>query len=126
MPFGNPLISLDNRANEVSKEDALKLAGKAMETAYSTFLMNDKYVNGSDSSNRALAEIRQKIDKLEYKDEIAGYWILEGPYELLVDKSTGALFFKYGIKGIKISGSYSEGISPVDVNDKDIFARGYF
>lgn len=88
--------------------------------------MNDKYVNGSDSSNQALTEIRQKIDKIEYKDESAGYWILKGPYEILVDKSTGALLFKYGIKGSGISGSYSEGILSVDVNDKDIFARGYF
>ena len=36
------------------------------------------------------------------------------------------LYFKYGIKGSEISGSYSEGISPADVNDKDIFARRYF
>jgi len=124
MPFGNPLISIDTRTINVTKEKAVTLAADAMKQAYATFLKNDNYVNGSDSSNKALAEITQKIDNIEYKDETAGYWILTGPYEILVDQSTGALFFKNGTT--KVSGSYVEGISPVDVNDIDVFVGGYF
>ncbi|AOT69946.1 copper amine oxidase N-terminal domain-containing protein [Geosporobacter ferrireducens] len=126
MPFGNPLISIDTRIKKVTKEEAVKLAGAAMEQAYTTFLKNDRYVDGTDSSNKVLAEIRQKIDHIKYKDELAGYWILEGPYEILVDKSTGALFFKYGTNGTGGSASYMEGIYPVDVNDIDVFTRDYF
>jgi hypothetical protein len=125
MPFGNPLISIDTRTKNVTKEEAVKLAVDAMKQAYTTFLKNDKYVNGSDSSNKALAEIKQKMDNIGYKYESAGYWILTGPYEILVDKSTGNLFFKYGT-GTKVGGSYSEGIFPVDVNDIDVFVGGYF
>lgn len=126
MPFKNPLISIDTRMKKVTKEAAVKLANDAMKKAYTTFLKNDKYANGSESSNKALAEIKQKIESVGYQDELAGYWILKGPYDILVDKSTGALFFKYGPKGTEINGSYSEGIRPVDVNDPEIFAQGYF
>lgn len=125
MPFGNPLISIDTRTKNVTKEKAVKLAVDAMKQAYTTFLKNDNYVNDSDNSNKELAEITQKIDHIAYKNELAGYWILTGPYEILVDKSTGNIFFKYGT-GDGGGGSYSEGISPVDVNEIDVFTRGYF
>ncbi|RYD02174.1 hypothetical protein N752_27365 [Desulforamulus aquiferis] len=126
MPFGNPLISIDTRTKKVTKEEAVKLASDAMERAYKTFLKNNRYVDGSDTSNIVLNEIRQKIDDIEYKDELAGYWILKGPYEILVDKSTGDLLFKYGTNGNGGSGSYAEGICSVNVNDLDVFVAGYF
>ncbi|USG64925.1 stalk domain-containing protein [Brevibacillus ruminantium] len=126
MPFENPLISLDGRAKRVTKEEALKVASDAMKQAYTSFSKNPAYADGSDSSTKALAEIKQKIDQLAYKDESAGYWILIGPYDILVDKATGALFFKYGKKGTSVSGSYSEGITPVNVNDPEVFARDFF
>lgn len=126
MPFGNPLISIDSREKNVTKEEAVKLAHNSMEQAYKVFIETNEYVNGSDSSNETLARIRQKIDNVKYKDELAGYWILEGPYEILVDKSTGDLFFKYGTGKDGENGSYFEGIYAIDVNDTHIFTRGYF
>ncbi|EMT50095.1 copper amine oxidase-like domain-containing protein [Brevibacillus borstelensis AK1] len=124
MPFSNPLLSIDTRAKNVTKEKAIQLASNAMIQAFATFLKNGKYADGSYTSNKTLAEIKQRINSISYQDETAGYWILSGPYEILVDKSTGAIFFKYGTKNV--SGSYMEGISPVDVNDMDVFAKGYF
>ncbi|WP_162162966.1 stalk domain-containing protein [Gorillibacterium massiliense] len=124
MPFFNPLISIDDRTQNVTKEQAVKLAKDAMEHAYDTFSKNDTYANGSDLSNKTLADIKQKIDHIGYEDESAGYWILTGPYEILVDKSTGNMLFRD--TGMEVSGSYIEGIFPVDVKNKEIFARGYF
>ncbi|MEJ8548390.1 stalk domain-containing protein [Brevibacillus borstelensis] len=124
MPFKNPLISIDTRLKNVTKEQAIRVATNAMLQAFSTFLKNGTYADSSYASIQTLAEIKQKINRISYQGETAGYWILSGPYEILVDKSTGALFFKYGTKNV--SGSYMEGIAPVDVNDMDVFARGYF
>ncbi|MCM3594012.1 copper amine oxidase N-terminal domain-containing protein [Brevibacillus borstelensis] len=124
MPFTNPLLSMDTREKNVTKEKAIQLASNAMIQAFATFLKNGKYADGSYTSNKTLAEIKQRINSISYQDETAGYWILSGPYEILVDKSIEALFFKYGTKAV--SGSYMEGITPVDVNDMDVFARGYF
>lgn len=115
---------MDTREKNVTKEKAIQLASNAMIQAFATFLKNGKYADGSYTSNKTLAEIKQRINSISYQDETTGYWILSGPYEILVDKSIEALFFKYGTKAV--SGSYMEGITPVDVNDMDVFARGYF
>ncbi|MFM1650542.1 stalk domain-containing protein [Brevibacillus sp. B_LB10_24] len=124
MPLDNPLISIDTREKNVTREEAVQIARAAMEKAYSTFLKNDTYVNGSDTANKVLAEIRQKIESIEYQDESAGYWILSGPYKILVDKSTGELFFKVGQS--HVGGSYVESMYRVDENDRNIFVGGYF
>lgn len=94
MPLGNPLVSVDNRQKDVTKEDAVRLAKASLEAAYAAAPENTKHDPAEESFRNQMKAVRERIDQTHYLGESASFWIIAGPYPLLVDKCDGTVYFK--------------------------------
>ena len=124
-PFYNSVISIDDREKTISKEEALDTASVKMKQCYKTFRKNEELINYEFANPNALDEIADDISNMKCIGETASFWIIKGPYILLVDKNSGDIFVKYG-SGNSGHGSYSECIMSVNINDIDFFSKDYY
>lgn len=116
MPLYNPLICIDTREQKVTKEQALQIAKQKMNQCYQNFLLEQK----NDNANETLLQIQQKINTMQCIEDTASFWIIDAPYLLLVDKTTGEIYCKTG-HGNAGHGSYVEMIDKVNTNVTNFF-----
>lgn len=116
MPLYNPLICIDTREQKVTKEQALQMAKQKMNQCYQNFLLEQK----NDTANEMLIQIQQKINTMQCIEDTASFWIIDAPYLLLVDKTTGEIYYKTG-HGNAGHGSYVEMIDKVNTNVTNFF-----
>ncbi|NDO47102.1 hypothetical protein [Clostridium sp. MD294] len=116
MPLYNPLICIDTREQKVTKEQALQMAKQKMNQCYQNFLLEQK----NDNANKMLIQIQQKINDMQCIEDTASFWIIDAPYLLLIDKTTGEIYYKTG-HGNAGHGSYVEMSDKVDTNVTNFF-----
>lgn len=117
----HPMVTVDsNNVHEIlTKNQAIDLAKSNLLKAYNNFLSNSSYNSGTDDSQVILNTLKSDINSISYLSKISRYYILDGPYTILVDAVTGSLYFKKD----KINRSF---IEPVDLSNLEIFADNYF
>ena len=119
MPLFCPLIDIDNREKGVSKEQALQDTKKMLLDFAQTYELEDLYADYVDT-DKGKAELQTAIETMRCTEETAGFWILQGPRLLLIDKAIGAAYYKTG-NGKAGHGSYVETLSPLAGNETNLF-----
>lgn len=119
-PFGNPVIDIDFREHKIDERSALAKTKATATECFENMTNSDKYTN-----KRINADIKKRIDNMTCIGETAGFWIIEGPYIFLTDKTDGTVFVKYGSGSIG-HGSYVESIEEVKTSNTDIFGKDYY
>lgn len=128
MPMAFPWICVDDRTQEISKEQALQQAKEAMELCLKQYTPDETWKEYIDLP-QGRKEIQKRIDAMKYMGETASFWVIKGPYLLLVDKTTGTLYYKTGSSKAG-HGSYMETLQEVNTAETDIFdpilLQGFF
>lgn len=119
MPLSNPLIDIDNREKGITKEQALQMTGQKVREYYHTFEPRDIYADKAVVDDMLL-QIQEGMEHMQYGGETAGFWLIKAPCLLLMDKSTGEIYYKTG-NGKAGHGSYLESIQKLDGNADGLF-----
>lgn len=117
----HPFITVDSKSNAptLTSDQAIELAKSQLTKAYQNCLQNPSYSPETSESQAIFSTLKNDIDTITYVNKVSKYYILEGPYPILVDSITGTLYFKKD----KINYSSIEEVNP---SDSGIFADGYF
>lgn len=119
MPLLNPMVNIDNREKDVSKEQALLDAKQKLQEYYQEFEPMHTYEDKA-LMDGAMRQIQDGIDHMQVIGETASFWLLKGPCLLFVDKATGAIYYKTG-NGKAGHGSYMEIVQSLDGNADALF-----
>jgi hypothetical protein len=121
---GNILISEGEREAAISQEEAVTRAKAEIGALFESFKSSRSDPKGSESrkeaNQRLYTRMSGMIDSISARGEVAGYYILSGPKEILFDKSSGVMYFK----GKSENGSFVSSLAS-DYGRFDIF-EDYF
>ncbi|HIY03582.1 MAG TPA: copper amine oxidase N-terminal domain-containing protein [Candidatus Anaerotignum merdipullorum] len=126
-PLHNPIISVDFRPVNWTEEEALEHAKEVLTACLQAGRESGAIIEHMVAEDPVIsAGIAKEIAAMEPAEEVmAGYYLLNGPGLILVEKDTGEVYKKYG-GGTAGHGSYVETIEKVEAGDASIFAAGYY
>lgn len=83
MPLDNPLIAIDFRKNQYTPAQAEQKAEKVLQSCM---------MRGRKEGKMVPADMEYRIAQTKIVGDIAGYYLLDGWYPMLLEKSTGNLY----------------------------------
>lgn len=119
MPMATSWICADTREKKISKEKAMQIAKQGIRLCFEKYIPQEDFAAHFDVPQN-LKAIEKRIDATEYLGETASFWLFKGPYLLLLDKTTGTLYYKTGGSNAG-HGSYRETLEKADLQKTDTF-----